>query len=677
MRSSAETVSQESATLAIVGSPNSGKTTLFNKLTSSNYKVANYPGVTVERRFGRCEDITLIDLPGIYSLGSFSPDELVATNTILSDDSRPDGIVLVLDATCLERQLFLASQVLDLDIPTLVVLSMMDLAEKHGIHIKVEMLSRLLGVPVLAAKDGCGQQIRKELNDFSTKLPCPAQAERAWCSSRIFDEAALALGKQEFKLADDSKARCLGFQLISGARNPQNQNTTVLLSETLQRMSEQGLDARSFEATSRFRWVRDVVGQCVSAAEGKLDSWEFRIDSLVTHRLWGALIFFFVLASLFQVVFQFSAYPMEWVEIAIESLGAGAASLLGKGLLGSLVIDGIIMGVGNVVVFVPQIALLFFLLSLLEESGYLARAAHVMDRPMRFFGLQGRSFVPMLNSFACAIPGVMSARTIASPADRITTIMVAPLMSCSARLPVYTVLIGALIPSTLLWGVFSLQGGVLLLLYGLGIAGAAMVSLILKITLLRGEPAHFILELPRFRRPSLRTALHTSIDNSMKFVKSAGTIILACSIILWALASFPRGRPVAETYAGQLGKVMEPVVQPLGYNWEIAIGILSSFVAREVFVTSLATVYNLEEGDGQSQSLSNLLKERRENGSFPLAAGLSLLVFYVFACQCMSTLAVVKSETGSYRWAVFMFCYMSALAYISAWLTYETFRGVT
>jgi ferrous iron transport protein B len=662
-------------TLAIIGSPNCGKTTLFNGLTGSRYKVANYPGVTVERRQGACGDITLLDLPGIYSLGAVSPDEQVTTKVVFADQEDVAGIVLVLDATCLERQLYLASQVLDLGMPTLVVLSMMDLAEQHGICISTETLSRRLGVPVVVSPGWSKlEQIRLELEHFARTLPLPSFSPHVWCSLDSFHEYAERLGRLEFSSGSEEKARSRGYQLFSGVQQSTNAETQDLLAVAREALVAQGVDPSSFEATSRYRWVRDITAGCIIRTEANLDTWECKIDYLVTHRLWGAVIFFLVLASLFQVVFQISAIPMGWVEAGIEYLGQATSWLLGSGLLASLVVDGGIMGVGNVLVFVPQIAALFFLLSLLEESGYLARAAHVMDLPMRAVGLQGRSFVPMLNSFACAIPGIMATRTIPSYGDRLTTIMVAPLMSCSARLPVYTVLIGALIPPTLLGGVLSLQGVVLLVLYLMGIAGAALVAFVLKKTLLRGEPALFILELPRFRRPSLRTALRTSLDKSLSFIRSAGTVILACSILLWALASFPRGVPIEQTYAGQVGKVMEPVMSPLGYNWEISIGILSSFVAREVFVTALATVYNLGEEEGQAQSLSNLLKERRMSGEFPLATGCSLLVFYVFACQCMSTLAVVKSETGSYTWAVFMFLYLSVLAYASAWGTYNLFR---
>lgn len=661
-------------TLAIVGSPNCGKTTLFNGLTGSRYKVANYPGVTVERRQGACGDITLVDLPGIYSLGAVSPDELVATKAIFGGQDDIDGIVLVLDATCLERQLYLASQVLDLGVPTLVVLSMMDLAEKYGIRVRAETLSRNLGVPVVVSHGWSKlEQIRLELHHFAQTLPLPNISPQVWCSLGIFHEYAGQLGRIECPQSSGGQARSCGYQLLSGVQQSNKAGAQELLETARQQLVAEGVDLSSFEATCRFRWVREITTMVVSRTEADLDTWECKIDYLVTHRLWGAVVFFLVLASLFQVVFQIAAIPMGWVEAGIEYLGQGTFWLLGSGLAASLVVDGGIMGVGNVLVFVPQIAALFFFLSLLEESGYLARAAHVMDLPMRAVGLQGRSFVPMLNSFACAIPGIMATRTIPSYADRLTTIMVAPLMSCSARLPVYTVLIGALIPQTFLGGVLSLQGIVLLVLYLLGIAGAALVAFILKKTLLRGEPALFIMELPRFRTPSLRTALRTSFDKSLGFIRSAGTVILACSILLWALASFPRGVSVEQTYAGQVGKAMEPVMRPLGYNWEISIGILSSFVAREVFVTALATVYNLGDQEGQVQSLSNALRDRRMAGEFPLATGCSLLVFYVFACQCMSTLAVVKSETGSYTWAGFMFCYLSAMAYVSAWATYNLF----
>ncbi|MCB0360621.1 MAG: ferrous iron transporter B, partial [Bdellovibrionales bacterium] len=377
-----------------------------------------------------------------------------------------------------------------------------------------------------------------------------------------------------------------------------------------------------------------------------------------------------------------ASIPMDFIDEQIVSLGAFISSHLEPGPLESLLVDGVLAGVGSVVIFVPQIALLFFFIGILEDSGYLCRAAFVMDRVMRKVGLQGRSFIPLLSSFACAVPGIMSTRSIPSIADRFVTILVAPLMSCSARLPVYTVLIAAFIPAVYVGGIFPLQGLVMLSLYLLGIIGAAIVSWVLKKAFFRGEPALFVMEMPPFRTPSLTLVLREVWDRVSVFLKTAGTVIFACSIVLWFLASHPTADngqpvPVQESYAGMLGQQIEPIIEPLGFDWRIGIGLIASFAAREVFVSTLATVYNLEDVDNVTQSLTGLLRRGAERGTgFGLPTALALLVFYVFACQCMSTLAVCRRETGSWKWPALMFGYMSVLAYLGAMATYHLSRAV-
>jgi ferrous iron transport protein B len=381
------------------------------------------------------------------------------------------------------------------------------------------------------------------------------------------------------------------------------------------------------------------------------------------------------MALIFQAIFLWASAPMDLIDSSFTTLGNFINQQMADGPLRSLLVDGIVAGVGSVLIFIPQIAILFLFLGLLEDSGYLARAAFIMDRIMRQFGLQGRSFIPLLSSFACAIPGIMSTRTIPSFADRMITILVAPLMSCSARLPVYTLLIAAFVPEHRLLGVISLQGLVLLSMYLLGIIGAALVAWILKLSLLRGAPALFIMEMPVFKVPGLKVVLRDVWDRIVLFIKGAGTVILACSIILWFLASYPEGS-VKESYAGQIGTAIEPIIKPLGFNWEIGVGILASFAAREVFVTSLATVYNLQGADETSESLISMLRHRHETGEMTTASALALMVFFVFACQCMSTIAVCRRETGSWRWPALMFGYMTALAYLAAWATYVVASAV-
>ncbi|MCC6954180.1 MAG: ferrous iron transport protein B, partial [Deltaproteobacteria bacterium] len=402
-----------------------------------------------------------------------------------------------------------------------------------------------------------------------------------------------------------------------------------------------------------------------------------RLDALTTHRIWGTGIFLAVMGLMFQAIFLWAQIPMDLIDGLFVQLGDFVTNSMPPGELRSLVVDGVIAGVGSVVIFVPQIAVLFIFLGILEDTGYLSRAAYLMDRVLRAFGLQGRSFIPLLSSFACAIPGILATRTIPSWSDRMATIMVAPLMSCAARLPVYTVLIAAFIPSTLLFGFISLQGMALLSMYMLGIAGACIVAWLLKLTALRGQPALFVMEMPPFRAPSMRIVLRQTWDSVVSFLKNAGTIILACAIVLWFLASYPKQDersdtpPVENSYAGQIGHAIEPLIRPLGYNWEVGVALLASFAAREVFVSSLATVYSLEAEDDSSASLVQRLQEKRSKGEFSTLSAVSLMVFYVFACQCMSTLAVCRRETGSWGWTAFMFVYMTSLAYVSALAVYQ------
>jgi ferrous iron transport protein B len=622
--------------IALAGNPNSGKTTIFNALTGSNYKVANYPGVTVEKKEGRMfvkdyGETTLIDLPGIYSLFGHSPDEFIATKAILGQiesEQKPDLIISVVDASNLERNLFLTSQLMDLNVPLILAINMTDLAEKDGLIIRYEILSKELDLPVipLAANTKKGfEQLKEEISKVCKKKNISAKT-LAWKEG---SEPALDADQENF----------------------------------------------GFEATARYKWINSVISKSCVYDKEETRKFNKKIDDFITHKIWGSLTFVLIMGFIFQSIFLWASYPMDLIDQTFVTLANWAAGFFNEGILKSLVVDGIISGVGSVVIFIPQIAVLFFFLGLLEDSGYLTRAAFLMDKIMRKVGLQGRSFIPLLSSFACAIPGIMSTRTIPSFADRMTTILVAPLMSCSARLPVYTLLIAAFVPNEYYFGFLSLQGIVLFCMYFLGVIAAAVVAWCLKLTLLRGEPAIFVMEMPRFRRPSLKTIFTDVIDRVMMFIKSAGTIILACSILLWFLASFPAGE-VKDSYAGKIGVFMEPALKPLGFNWEIGVGILASFAAREVFISSLSTVYNLQDKGGQTESLIKVLSEKKSNGSFTTLTAISLMIFYVFACQCMSTLAVCKRETGSWWWTSFMFIYMTAMAYGASFLTFNIGRMI-
>ncbi|MCB0335614.1 MAG: ferrous iron transport protein B [Bdellovibrionales bacterium] len=636
---------QRARPILLVGNPNCGKTTLFNALTGNRHKVANYPGVTVEKKQGTVSgsDIQITDLPGIYSLSGQSEDERIAESELLRGQASGSVIVAVIDASNLERNLFLVSELMDLDSRLIIALNMVDVAKRDGIKIREVLLERELGVPVisLSAKN------RESVKPVKELIQCCAQCnESTRCHPKRFGWAQL---HPDFK-------------------------------ELVQKPSaERTIEEAGKIAAARYEWIKSILEKCVVREKETKGSRSEKIDKLVLHPVIGMATFGLLMALVFQAVFWWASYPMDLIESLITFCGNTAAAFLPNGILKSLIVDGVIAGVGSVIIFIPQIAILFFLIGLLEQSGYLCRAAVLMDRYMRQFGLQGRSFIPLLSSFACAVPGIMATRSIPSYSDRLITILVAPLMSCSARLPVYTVLIAACIPNHSWYGL-SVQGLVLLALYLLGIFGAAFVAWTLKLTLLRGQPGLFLMELPRYKIPELKSIALEIWDRVKIFLRDAGTVILACSIVLWFLASFPQGWDqhsrggVKESYAGKIGQLVEPVIKPLGYNWEIGIALLTSFAAREVFISTLGTVYNLGDESDDVQSLSTHLKSKKnEDGStgFKFATGMSLLVFYVFACQCMSTLAVCKRETGSWVWPAVMFGYMTTLAYGAAWITYR------
>lgn len=676
--------------VALAGNPNCGKTTLFNALTGLRHKVANYPGVTVEKREGSFEldgfgEIRILDLPGIYSLSALSHDERIAAAVLtgqLPSTPTPDIVVAVIDATNIERNLYLVSQLIDCNVPLVIALNMTDLAEKQGVQIYRELLRKELDVPIvsLVANKGKGiDELSKSLAEM-LRRPTPSTKRFAWF-----------MGNDEYRC----QAQALGeaFEKLHPATAPPLFIGSGLLSETIisrelapqideARKALAGLDSYSFETTQRYAWINNVVRKsCVLTPHTGTTLGE-KLDTVITHRIWGTIIFLSVMGFIFQSIFLWAQVPMDLIDRLFASAGTFVGSLLPPGQLRSLVVDGIIAGVGSVIVFVPQIAILFFFLGLLEDSGYLSRAAFLMDRVLRPFGLQGRSFIPLLSSFACAIPGILSSRTIPSWADRLATILVAPLMSCSARLPVYAVLIGAFVPQRWYLGFISLQGLVLLMMYLLGIAGACVVAWALKHSLLRGKPALFVMEMPPFRLPTARVVFGEVYDSVKSFLSNAGTMILACSVVLWFLASYPRpphttsGMPeekpnVQSSYAGQIGTALEPVIRPLGFNWEIGVGILASFAAREVFVSALSTVYNLQEGEDTSGTLTSVLRQKKNAGTFSTLTAMSLMVFYVFACQCMSTLAVTKRETASLGWTAFMFIYMTLLAYVMSLVVYQ------
>ncbi|MBS1169148.1 MAG: ferrous iron transporter [Burkholderiaceae bacterium] len=616
--------------IALVGNPNCGKTALFNRLTGARQKVANYAGVTVERKEGRFTSLNgisfeIIDLPGAYSLNAMTPDEVVtrdALSGVLAGEALPDVIVLVADATNLRLNLRLALEVARLKRPMVLALNMMDVARKRGLQIDVEKLRSELGMPVVetvAVEAGGADALVAQLESMR-----------------------------------ESRSDSLHFAPCAAPLQPDTPS--------------------AMEAVHRD--VRRILDLCIKNS-GQKSSFGERLDAVVLHPVLGYLILAALLFLVFQAVFSWSKWPMEQIKAGVDGLGALVTESMAEGVLRSLLVDGILSGVGSVLVFLPQILILFLFILALEESGYLPRAAFLLDRLMGSVGLSGRAFIPLLSSFACAVPGIMATRTIQNPRDRLATIMIAPLMTCSARLPVYALVIGAFIPETDI-GVFNLQGLVLFGLYVAGIVSAMAVAYVFKRTLGRNRHAPLMLELPNYHWPNLRSLALGLWERARIFVTRVGTIILALMVVLWFMSSFPAppdgavGPAIQYSLAGQIGRLLETVFRPIGFNWQIAIALIPGMAAREVAVGALGTVYALSAtGDELSVMLTPMIA-----ASWSLPTALSLLAWYVFAPQCISTLVTVKRETNSWKPALAMLVYMFALAYLASFTVYQIASGV-
>jgi ferrous iron transport protein B len=606
--------------LALLGNPNCGKTALFNLLTGSRQKVANYPGVTVDRKEGQLttpagKQFRILDLPGAYSLNAVSVDEEITRDVVLgtlAGEQRPDMLVCVSDATNLKLNLRLVLEVKRLGLPMVLALNMTDLATKRGIEIDVPVLQRELGMPVvrtIAVQRGGASELIAQLE---AALPDALPHPPAWLPP---DVAGVTATQREVRRI-----------LAATVRQP--------------------------------------------ALDTRLDE---KIDRIVLHPIWGMLILATTLFLMFQAVFSWAGLPMELIKNGVEAFGEFLTAQMPETILRSLLVDGIVAGVGSVLVFLPQILILFLFILALEDSGYLPRAAFLLDRLMGTVGLSGRSFIPLLSSFACAIPGIMAARTIANWRDRLATIMIAPLMTCSARLPVYALIIGAFIPETTVAGVFNLQGLVLFMLYVAGVASALAVAGVLKLTVGRGNQHPLMLELPAYRWPHARNLLLGLVERARIFIKRVGNIILALMVVLWFLSSFPgppdgaTGPAIQYSYAGMLGRALEVVFAPIGFNWQISIALVPGMAAREVAVGALGTVYALSAtGEDVAERLAPMLA-----AGWTLPTAFSLLAWYVFSPQCLSTLAVVKRETNSWRYPLLMAAYLFVLAYAAAFVTYR------
>ena len=716
-------VSARPLTVALAGNPNAGKTSLFNALTGLRQKVANYPGVTVERKEGVWAlaegrpPARLVDLPGLYSLDAASPDEQIAHDVLtgrVAHTPAPDVIVVAVDATNLERNLYLVTQLLEMGRPLVVALTMVDLAVREGVEVDAARLGRALGVAVVPVN----ARRREGLHELARAVLAAAGGPAPGASWRLSPRAE---GEVERLTANRSEEREAALRDLFSDELPEEVGRRAAVAEARGRLSK--ADARWWQEPllARYEWIERAAASSVRGREEALrrpGSTE-RIDTLVTHKLFGPAILLLVMLVVFQTIFSWATLPMDLIDRGFGALGEALRGQMPAGLLTDLLVDGVVAGVGGVLVFLPQILLLFFFIALLEDSGYMARAAFLMDRLMRGVGLHGKAFVPLLSSFACAIPGIMATRTIENPKDRLATILIAPFMSCSARLPVYTLMIASFFSERRLLGVVSVGALIILSMYLLGIAVAVAVAWVLKRTILKSPPPPLVLELPPYRVPNLLNVAQAMRSRAWLFVKRAGTVILAISILLWALMTFPRseqkpvpdaeegaavqalretggearGEPapgtvgasgaavadeaaqLRQSYAGRLGRVIEPLIEPLGFDWRIGIGLIASFAARETLVSTLSIVYNVgKDAEADSPSLIDAVRNaRRPDGRpawTPLVA-VSLMVFFVLACQCMSTVAVVRRETNSWRWPLFMVGYMLALAYVASFITFQ------
>ena len=603
--------------VAVAGSPNAGKSALFNAMTGARQKVGNYPGVTVERHSGRLtladgRPVELVDLPGAYSLDPASPDEAVTRDVLLGrqkGERTPDALLIVVDASNLDNHLRFALQLIELGLPTIVALNMVDLAKRDGLELDPRRLEAELGVPVVetvAVRKRGIPELHTALDDLLSAPSCPV-------SERVPSEL---------------------LQLQRRARE---------------------------------------IAEAAVLKESPVRRWTHRLDSVLLHPVVGPLVLAAILFVMFQAVFAWSETPVGWIESGMALLADAATSVIPDGLLRSLVVDGVISGVGAVVVFLPQILILFLFILLLEASGYMVRAAFLMDKLMHGAGLSGRAFIPLLSSFACAVPGIMATRTIDNPKDRLTTILVAPLMTCSARLPVYTLIIAAFIPDRAVGPGIGLQGLVMFGLYLAGVAGALLAALTLRRTVTKGGGGAFMMELPKYQMPAIKDVLIGLYQRAVIFLQRAGTIILGTTILLWALASFPQARPgqsqVEASIAGKIASGIEVVVRPIGFNHDIALALLPAMAAREVAVSAIATVYSIDSTDEEAASAS--LAERLQ-GRWSLATALAFLAWFVFAPQCISTIAVARRETNGWKWPLFMVGYLFVLAYVAAGVTYWT-----
>lgn len=698
--------------IALVGNPNSGKSSLFNLLTGLHQKVGNFPGVTVDKKTGqfRVSDTlnsTLIDLPGTYSLYPKRSDEWVAYKVLLLQDReiQPDMVLLVADASNLKRNLLFCSQIIDLKIPVVMVLTMMDLAQQKGTQIDINGLERELGVPVIAVNPRKNKGVPQVKKIIEQTVAAQFISPRPFIDTNELAEQSIAAVKELVPRISDYKA--LHFLINHGHFSlPAALQKDIEAVEVKTNFNPTKTQAE--EIMSRYSRIKHIMQTTVAEADPLRKALlTEKLDNVFLHRKWGYVILLGVLFFLFQSVFWIAQYPMDGIEWAFGKISGFVSGILPETWWADLVVNGALAGLSGIFVFIPQIMILFGLITLLEDTGYMARISFLTDKLMRKVGLNGKSVMPMISGFACAVPAVMTARNIENRKERLLTIMVTPLMSCSARLPVYTILISLVIPSKLYFGVLSLQGLVMMGLYLMGTVMALIVSYVMKFFINIKEKSFFILELPVYRSPRWKNAVATMIEKAKIFVFDAGKVIMVISLLLWALSTFgppqkmeavkakyeqlkkqelaneamldkqQQSELLENSFAGIAGKAIEPAIRPLGFDWKIGIALITSFAAREVFVGTMATLYSVgEDAENNSSTLRQKMAAAvKPDGTkvYTLATGLSLMIFYVFAMQCMSTLAVVKRETRSWKWPIIQLIYMTCLAWFSSWLVYSIF----
>jgi ferrous iron transport protein B len=693
--------------IALVGNPNCGKTSLFNALTGLRQKVANYPGVTVDKKTGYCHlnentIAEIVDLPGTYSLYPRSMDEYVAFDVLLNpeNESYPDLIIVLADASNLKRNLLFCSQIIDLKIPVIVALNMLDVAKEQGLFIQTKKLSEQLGVkivPINARKSEGVVELKKQI------VQQHQVSKNYFIDCRSLQPIVIDEIKKNTQIKSDYAALLTAHHYINIFcldAKAKEQTKKMLLANQFNSSKLQGE-----ETLMRYEKINNIIHDCVKTANANEEWHESPLDKVLTHPLWGYLIFLLLMYVMFQFIFTVAQIPMDFIDSGVRMLNQFLKNNLPDNTLTSLLTDGILAGLGGIVIFIPQIMLLFAMITLLEDSGYMSRVSFMMDKLMQKVGMNGRSVVPLMSGMACAVPAIMSARTIENKRDRLITILVTPLMSCSARLPVYILLVGMAVPQKSFYGIIGLQALVMLGLYMLGFITALIVAVVLTAVMRKKERSYFIMELPIYRMPRWNNVLITMWEKAKIFTLNAGKIILAIAIVLWFLASFGPSEKMANlktekeneltlhpenkiaidnnyqaqklesSYAGHLGKFIEPAIKPLGYDWKIGIALITSFAAREVFVGTMSTLYSVGNDDSNNKTLQQKMMSEKHSDSglpvFSLAAVFSLLIFYAFAMQCMSTVAVVYRESGSWKWTAIQIVYMTALAYASSWAVYH------